>query len=394
MNTIQTLQRASSTMTVGATPNLNQSIDVCKVRNIHTDLEKNGHSQLRRTLDAYGIDDNRNTLSHLNQDKYNVFVKKDKSGTLELSHGAYISKVGVDEYGAFRWLNPRGLKKYQTNDLAQVTLSMENLKQLQATYKDENTTEFLVNLLRGDSAESLDNVYTSLYKKQPDVFHYSGSLNQGNGFLIYPNIPYMSETYTNGHHKDLADRREGVQLTAWAVHPALPLSLIQEITDVHPIGKPSVTQGEELNQRKAESKWTVKSLTSILDLEPKDLKMLEKLKSDIIGHLSDTYGVSAEKDNVDLFFHFPVAPSTATLHLHIWVNKGDHPLNESRAFGLNEVIEHLRNDENINSLILSRNEGLFTLPKKDALHLIKGMPGSYAPTIEVREKFSLPITGR
>ncbi len=391
MKPIQTFQRSVSITITDSHSCHNQTIDVNKVRNVQPNLEF--YAMTSRTLDALGIDDNRNKLSHLNQEQYNVFVRKDKSGKPDLNHGAYVSKKGEDEYADFRWLNPRGLKKYQTNDLTQVNLSKENLIQIQNTYKNEKPTKFLVNLLRGDSVKPSDNVYTTTYKQNPKIFYYSSPLTKGNGFLIYPNIPYMSESYINGQHKDLVAKREGIQLTAWAIHPDLPQSLIQEITIGNSTAKPSLPhpQVEELNQSEAESKWKVKSLTSILDLGSDDVSMLEKLKSDTIQHLSDTYGASIEKDSINLFFHFPVAPSTATLHLHIWVNKGNHPLNESRAFGLDDVIQHLRKGENINTLILSRNEGQFTLPKKDGLHFIKGMPNSHSPKIEVRKNLTLPI---
>ncbi|MBY0444284.1 MAG: hypothetical protein K2Q15_03635 [Burkholderiales bacterium] len=73
---------------------------------------------------------------------------------------------------------------------------------------------------------------------------------------------------------------------------------------------------------------------------------------------------------------FAASPATATLHLHIWVNKANHPLNESRAFEIDDVIQHLKGGGAISNLILSRNNGQYSLPDKDGLHLIKGMPVS------------------
>ncbi|WP_082158772.1 hypothetical protein [Chromobacterium sp. LK11] len=391
MISIQALRPSAATLPADSSRLCHETLDVQAVRNSQASLTQHESSAIRRTLDAYGIDDNRKILSQLNQDSYHVLIKQDNSGTADLTHGAYISKQSEDDYGSFRWLNPRGLQKYQTKDLAQVRLTTTNLAQLQETYKNENTTQFLVELLRGNSREPGDKVYNEVYKKNPDIFHYSAPLETGNGFLIYPNIPYMSQTYTAGQVTDLAARPEGIQLTAWAVHPALPHDLIQEMKGDPSIEKVAVKQSEELNQYKAELKSGVKSLTSILDLEQSDVGMLEKLKRDSLQYLVDTYGVSAEKDKVKLFFHFPVAPSTATLHLHIWVNKGDHPLNESRAFGIDEVIQHLKSDGNINELILSRNDGEFILPSKDMLHKIKGMPESKAPMPADYSELRLPI---
>lgn len=201
----------------------------------------------------------------------------------------------------------------------------------------------------------------------------------------------MSQIYTVGEITDLVCGREGIQLTAWAIHPAMPHGLIQEINGDLPTGKASANQEEEVNQKCAEFASGVKSLTSILDLEQSDVRMLEKLKMDSLQHLVDAYGVDAEKDKINLFFHFPVAPSTATLHLHIWVNKGDHPLNESRAFSIDEVIQHLKQGGDIEGLILSRNGGNFILPTKDELHKIKGMPESKAPMPADYSELRLPI---
>lgn len=385
------LQASVATFPVGSSRSRHQALDIQAVRNSQASLTQHESSTIRRTLDAYGIDDNREALSQLSQDKFQVLIKQDNSGAADLANGAYVSKQSEDEYGSFRWLNPKSLQKYQTTDLAQVALTPKNLAQLKETYKNEDATKFLVELLRGNSRESGDKVYSEVYKKNSDVFHYSAPLGSGNGFLIYPNIPYMSETYITGLVTDLATRPDGIQLTAWAVHPALPHHLIQEMKGDLPTGKVPDNQSEELNQYSAELKSGVKSLTSILDLEQGDVQMLEKLKRDTFQHLIDIYGVSVEKDKVNLFFHFPVAPSTATLHLHIWVNKGDHPLNESRAFGIDQVIQHLSRGESISELVLSRNDGRFILPTKDGLHKINGMPESKAPMPADYIELRLPI---
>ncbi|WHS62131.1 hypothetical protein [Pseudomonas sp. G2-4] len=391
MISIRSLRCSATATHADSSQSRHQTLSIQAVRNSQVNLKTHKSSALRRTLDAYGIDDNRKALSKLNRDKYHVLIKPGKSGVPDFNHGAYISKKLEDDYGSFRWINPRGLQKYQTTDLAQVTLTTTNLAQLQQTYKNTHVTQFLVELLYGSSREPSDKVYKDVYKENPDVFHYSAPLGVGNGFLIYPNIPYMSQTYTAGKVTDLATRPEGIQLTAWAVHPTAPQDLIREINGDLSIGQTQASQRTELNQHRAELMSGVKSLTSILDLDWGDVGMLEKLKLDALQYLVDIYGVSAEKDKISLFFHFPVAPSTATLHLHIWVNKGDHPLNESRAFGIDEIIHHLEQGENIDALILSRSDGQFILPTKDMLHKIKGMPESKTPRPADYRELKLPI---
>ncbi|AQS37627.1 hypothetical protein FM037_21850 [Shewanella psychropiezotolerans] len=371
MNSIQTLQCSTSTMTVGAIPDLNQSINVSKVRNIHTDLEKSRHSQFRRTLDSYGIDDNRNTLSHLNREKYNVFVKKDKSGTADLSHGAYISKKGEDIYGSFKWLNPKGLTKYQTEKVAVVTFrNQAELTQLSRTYSEKPLPDFLIQILNGEECRD-----TVLYSKKPQLAKFIPPVNQAqHGYLIRPNSPYSSdallETYIDSPEK-LKDSKEGIILCTYAIHPGIQSDFLGGQHNQPDLERLEVNLPTP--QKAIDEKTKMDSLTSILSLKLAHLPQLEKLREGTLQHLQDVYHTN-ENDNIRMFFHFPVAEKTATLHLHTWVNKGDHPLNEPRSFDLDTIIEHLQQGKDINELVLNRNEGSFFLPTSDSIKDIVGIP--------------------
>ncbi|WP_219585897.1 hypothetical protein, partial [Vibrio parahaemolyticus] len=68
MKPIQTLQRSASTIITDSHSRHSQTINVNKVRNVQPNLEF--YAMTSRTLDALGIDDNRNKLSHLNQEQY------------------------------------------------------------------------------------------------------------------------------------------------------------------------------------------------------------------------------------------------------------------------------------------------------------------------------------
>ncbi|WP_029836138.1 hypothetical protein, partial [Vibrio parahaemolyticus] len=67
MKPIQTFQRSVSITITDSHSCHNQTIDVNKVRNVQPNLEF--HAMTSRTLDVLGVDDNRNKLSHLNQEQ-------------------------------------------------------------------------------------------------------------------------------------------------------------------------------------------------------------------------------------------------------------------------------------------------------------------------------------
>ncbi|EJG0355863.1 hypothetical protein DBT79_RS24085 [Vibrio parahaemolyticus] len=108
-------------------------------------------------------------------------------------------------------------------------------------------------------------------------------------------------------------------------------------------------------------------------MKKEHLPQLKKLKEATLQHLNKVYHTDGN-DNIRMFFHFPVAEKTATLHLHTWVNKGDHPLNEPRSFELDTIIEHLEKNKSIHDLVINRNGGSYFLPTSDSIKDIPGIP--------------------
>ncbi|MEJ8797211.1 hypothetical protein WKR88_13060 [Trinickia caryophylli] len=371
MKEIQALHRPA----VVASDDLNighqQSIDVRAVRNVSDGWTPAGGSSIRRKLDAYGVDDNRPTLSRLNDGKYNVFIKKDKSGSPNLSQGAYVSKRGEDEYGSFKWLNPKGLTKYQTKEVAVVSFSSKaELEQLARTYAERPLPEFLVKVLNGE--DCLD---TNLYERSPRLADFVPPLSDSqHGYLIAPNTPYCGksvlDTYVHAP-ETLKNSRDGVILCTYAIHPGIQSAFLEGRN--HKSGLEKLDASTPTTQREIDNKTNVESLTSILSLKKEHLPQLEKLREETLRHLHDVYAVD-ESDSVRMFFHFPVAEKTATLHLHTWVNKGDHPLNEPRSFDLDTIIDHLRSGGDVDDLVLNRNGGSYFLPTSDSIKDISGIP--------------------
>ncbi|MCW8277095.1 hypothetical protein IMF27_16540 [Pseudomonas sp. PCH199] len=169
----------------------------------------------------------------------------------------------------------------------------------------------------------------------------------------------------------------GITLGAWAIHPNQNMSFINGLDgncDLH-FDEQRKENFADRNRSlyEIESGTGVKYLSSILDFDVGDIPMLEKLREDVFENLFSVYGVDRDVDKVKLFFHFPVAEKTATLHLHVWVNKADHPLNNARSFGLDEIIDCLKGNGVID-MILSRNGGRYFIPVTDTIGSIAGIP--------------------
>lgn len=367
-NGINTLQRSNSIDTLYS---LNQNEATIQVKQVQNNPEQKISSQVGKALDIYGIDDNRNTLNKLNQDNYNVLIKQDESGNPVLNHGVYISKKGEDEYGAFKWLNPIGLIKYQTKDVAVIKFnSQDQLDQLSRTYAEKPLPKFRVQILNTEQCRDVE-----MYQKNPKLAKFISAVDPSqNGYLIRPNSPYISdkvmEAYIN-NPESLKDNKEGITLCTWAIHPYIQSSFLgdkQNRSDISQIKVDQATTQQAINDKTGNQ-----SLASILDLKKEHIPQLIKLRDETLQHLADVYHTT-DNDNIRMFFHFPVAEKTATLHLHTWVNKGDHPLNEPRSFDLDTIIKHLQQGSEISELVLGRNNGEFYLPKSDSIKDIPNIP--------------------
>lgn len=191
-----------------------------------------------------------------------------------------------------------------------------------------------------------------------DKFYYSRPLNlNNNGFLIYPNIPHAKYSNYKLHPKQIKDFPGGIVLCAWSIHynfkntPAI-LSLLHGVSNRwldYPYNNETMKSIEEKSKHKY--------LTTILDLDYNELHQLKKLRKDIFEHLKEVYAVNPLKDKIKLFFHFPIDPTQATLHLHIRVNVGDHPRNMASSFDLDHIINHLEKRLPISQLVTSRFNG-------------------------------------
>lgn len=113
------------------------------------------------------------------------------------------------------------------------------------------------------------------------------------------------------------------------------------------------SDSQELNEA-VEQRSKIKIKVSILDLTKNDIPQLKTLKKTVFEHLEKEYAVDVAQDDVRMHFHFPYQESTSTLHMHIRINQGLHPLDNSRCFLIDDIIKILEQNKDVMDLILER----------------------------------------
>lgn len=117
---------------------------------------------------------------------------------------------------------------------------------------------------------------------------------------------------------------------------------------------------------------------SIFDLDscPEiSLKYLIDLRNKILIELTNVYGVTKE-DKIKIYLHMPYLEATTTLHVHIRVNQADHAVEDSKSFGISEIIEILSKGGRVADLILSRGEIYCS-----SYPICEGIPGATVRTV-------------
>ncbi|MHC8367754.1 hypothetical protein ACYZT9_18345 [Pseudomonas sp. ZT5P21] len=331
-------------------------------------------STLRR-LDELGVEHSlKKNMGRSSSTEPVVFSHKTTDGEYRLESGLFISDLtSGDGFGEFRFFSGVGAVKYQSPECNVLAFDVHSLEALKDTYHQvRGVTQFLREFLDLTPCRDMD-----ANELAPECFSYFRPENNGsNGFLIFPNLPYVDFHDYTEDRSSLKEKKSGITLGAWAIHPNQNFSLIENLETVGDVrGERKDDYADNTRTLyEIEAGTNVKYLSSILDLDVSDIAMLEKLKGDVFKHLSDIYGVQPGLNKVKLFFHFPVAEKTATLHLHVWVNKADHPLNNARSFELDDIIENLKLGGTIANMVLQRNEGKYFIPVTDTIGSIQGVP--------------------
>lgn len=166
----------------------------------------------------------------------------------------------------------------------------------------------------------------------------------------------------------------GVHLELWTTHSGL---LKNSNFEHYWFGSGSPQEKKSTTFRKIENDQNP-YLVSLLDLEQRHLPLLRSMREQVYENLK-LYNVG-KNDDVQLFFHFPYAPRTASLHLHIRVNQTIHPLEIAKSISLDKVIHGFERNQTINEIVLDHQE------------LYKGYIYSDEATKELPQKVSTIIT--
>jgi hypothetical protein len=263
---------------------------------------------------------------------------------------------------------PKVMEKYNKENMLEVKFTSGGLDLLREKYKNvRGLPPFLHHTLKGrpTNISELILANSSLCTWTDDY-----------SFIIFPNNCTSAESIL----KDplaVKDNEYGLGLVAWSIAPGLLNKYgFQKKLDEEKIGdllqdfllKKSINSkiytGYQYFHRSV-SQETISEiesknegchyLASILDLTKDDLAQLKNLKKTCLTHIQKIYGATLEKDFIEMYFHFPYPDSTTTLHLHIRINFGRHPMEKSRSFELDEVISALEQGKSIQKLILERN---------------------------------------
>ncbi|BBP60576.1 hypothetical protein PHLH4_41660 [Pseudomonas sp. St316] len=285
-----------------------QSIDVLQGRGvIQTYLARtaNSSSVLQHNLDKLGVDASIDEMAgKFDSRATTVFAHRDASGEYRLTSGLFISDES-DSYGKFRFYSGVGAVKYQTPACNLLVFDAENLRQLKDTYHCvTGVTQFLRELLDRVPCRDL-----SGYEIQQGRFSYFAPYDaSSNGFLIYPNLPYIDFKEYSEEPLVLKERKSGITLGVWALHPNQNLAFAETLGLQRSAWQDNAQKDNCFDNGRTlyeiESGTGVKYLSSILDLDASDVPMLEKLKKDVLDNLSGFYGVEGESDKIKLFFIF------------------------------------------------------------------------------------------
>ena len=229
-------------------------------------------------------------------------------------------------------------EKYNSAQVSSYIFTDSDLDQLKNAYHNLRVPQFVTDIALGKDKPVNDMVSVSKKFVEPSL----------DGLAVFiPNTPvyHSSNEFKwyeeKGEINKAKDGPNGLTLSTWFVHPGFRKTLL---------GPASPT----IKSLEAEG---APYLASILDLNKSHLPHLKELQRLSKSHISKVYGVD-EKDSVELYFHFPYAPKTVTLHLHIRVNQTTYGLERAKSYDLLEIINHLESGSDIKELILARQRQL------------------------------------
>lgn len=251
--------------------------------------------------------------------------------------------------------------KYNVPMCYEVAMTREVLDEIRDNFQElrglPGFVDHLLHLKQG--SEEL-----ALLSKHPHAINWTPD---GTG-LIIPDLPYL------GAEKDarLAQGKnapDGLSLNVWYVHPTLLEKSIFSNPEMRTnfqeaskhVSYASHLEGvdefaREKNRqtiREIQDESGIPYLASPTDITPKDLPWLKSVRDTVQKHLRDQYGVNAN-DKVDIFLHTINDRKTATVHFHVRVNQGVHPLEERKRLHLDDIIAQMEKGKTVKDMIVER----------------------------------------
>lgn len=257
---------------------------------------------------------------------------------------------------------PRSYEKYNRPTCTRVTLDADGLDRVRESYREVRGQPIFIDDILHMNPRAADTLQLA---KQPQDIRWA----KNGSFLIIPNYAYMNGDDTEHFRHRAPGDRSGIILTAWYVHPAQleesvfsesncreDFRVAQALSVYVPQFAPSNRTERSKHQqriRKIEEESGVQYYASVLDLTPADLPFLIDLRATALSSLRQDYRIR-DDDRVSLYFHTLPPTETTTLHLHIRVNQGVHPLDHDKSIELDDLIENLKQGRTAKDMLLSK----------------------------------------
>lgn len=261
-------------------------------------------------------------------------------------------------------IDMKKLNKYNTSEIVRYKFTQEGLEGLKKLYHKVPINSLIMDLYNFKEGS----INVKLHKNFKNLVAW----DEEKRFFIEPTPIYGEVERFNSHNLPYLKYSEnGVHLELWVTYASL---LKNSNLEYFWFGSNFSQEKNQTTFQEIEN-FENPYLVSLLDLELRDLPLLKSIKEEVYKHLIKLYNVG-KNDDVQLFFHFPYAPKTATLHLHIRVNQKIHPLELAKSISLDKVIEGFERHQSIQEIIFEQQE------------LYQGYIYSDAATLELPQQIS------
>lgn len=228
------------------------------------------------------------------------------------------------------------ISKYNSRFIEVVYPDFSVLERIRRSYHDLPVPELVRKLAKGEEEN-----FQIVSREAPSLIQW----NSLRDTMLIINPPYRGvneyiDHYQSGTLQQMKNLPTGLAFVTWLIPPEVA----------------SAPENIRIRDIKKVSGYKA----TILDLQSADIPYLKELKSMALTYLSENFGITPQ-DDVKLFFHAPVSPRFAALHLHIRVNQAFHGSDLAKSFSIDDIISTLESGRSVYDLILERarrNRGL------------------------------------